>query len=83
MSHNNDSNIEVFIMKNPYQRKAGRNHKEANSISTQKRLLSIYSKYYYTKAVIALYHDGRALCSTPSGQHALSIGKIKVCKIID
>ncbi|ESK55154.1 MAG: DUF2750 domain-containing protein [Moraxellaceae bacterium] len=65
-------------MKNPYQRKAASKSQTTTSHSSPKDL---YRQFIQTiilqRQVIALYHDGWALCSTPSGQHALSIWQNK------
>ena len=65
-------------MKNPYQRKAASKSQTTTPHSSAK---DIYRQFIQNiiiqRQVIALYHDGWALCSTPSGQHALSIWQNK------
>ena len=67
-----------YFMKNPYQREAASKSQTTNSSSSPK---DIYRQFIQNiiiqRQVIALYHDGWALCSTPSGQHALSIWQNK------
>lgn len=65
-------------MKNPYQRKAASSSKTTISNSSPK---DVYRQFIQNiiiqRQVIALYNDGWALCSTPSGKHALSIWQNK------
>ena len=65
-------------MKNPYQRKAASSSKTTISNSSPK---DVYRQFIQNiiiqRQVVALYHDGWALCSMPSGKHALSIWQNK------
>ena len=65
-------------MKNPYQRKAASSSKTTISNSSPK---DVYRQFIQNiiiqRQVVALYHDGWALCSTPSGKQALSIWQNK------
>ncbi|ENX09918.1 hypothetical protein F898_00517 [Acinetobacter courvalinii] len=77
ISINNDSNMKYF-MRNPYQRKAA---SKSQATPANSSLKDTYRQFIQNiimqRHVIALYHDGWALCSTPSGQHALSVWQNK------
>ncbi|ENX36479.1 hypothetical protein F889_00193 [Acinetobacter colistiniresistens] len=65
-------------MRNPYQRKAA---SKSQATPVNSSLKESYRQFIQNiimqRQVIALYHDGWALCSTPSGQHALSVWQSK------
>ena len=78
MCRDNHSNIEVFIMKNPYQRKAASKSQNTISNSPPKQLYRQFiENIIVQRHVVALYHEGWALCATPTGQHAMSIWQNK------
>lgn len=59
-------------MKNPYQRKAAA--KSGTNIYNPQELYKQFIEQMVTSAgVVALYQDGWALCSTPTGQRAFAI----------
>lgn len=65
-------------MRNPYQRKAASKSQTTTSNSSSKDAYRQFiQNIILQRQVIALYHDGWALCSTPSGQHALSVWQNK------
>ncbi|ENW95417.1 DUF2750 domain-containing protein [Acinetobacter sp. NIPH 298] len=65
-------------MRNPYQRKAASKSQTITSNSSSKDAYRQFiQNIILQRQVIALYHDGWALCSTPSGQHALSVWQNK------
>ena len=65
-------------MKNPYQRKAASSSKTTISNSSPKHVYRQFiQNIIIQRQVVALYHDGWALCSTPSGKQALSIWQNK------
>lgn len=66
------------FMRNPYQRKAASKSQTTISNSSSKDAYRQFiQNIILQREVIALYHDGWALCSTPSGQHALSVWQNK------
>ena len=65
-------------MKNPYQRKTASSSKTTISNSSPKDAYRQFiQNIIIQRQVVALYHDGWALCSTPSGKQALSIWQNK------
>ena len=65
-------------MRNPYQRKAASRSQTITSHSSPKEAYCQFiENIIMQRQVIALYDEGWALCSTPSGQHALSIWQNK------
>ena len=65
-------------MRNPYQRKVASRSQTITSHSSPKEAYRQFiENIIMQRQVIALYDEGWALCSTPSGQHALSIWQNK------
>ena len=64
-------------MRNPYQRKAASKSQTNSNLSPKDTYRQFIEQIVMQRQVIALYHDGWALCATPSGQHALSIWQSK------
>lgn len=65
-------------MRNPYQRKAAsKSQTTITNTSPKDAYRQFIENIVMQRQVIALYHDGWALCATPSGQHALSIWQSK------
>ena len=65
-------------MKNPYQRKAASKSQTTISNSPPKQLYRQFiENIIVQRRVVALYHEGWALCATPTGQHAMSIWQNK------
>ena len=65
-------------MKNPYQRKAASKSQNTISNSPPKQLYRQFiENIIVQRHVVALYHEGWALCATPTGQHAMSIWQNK------
>lgn len=65
-------------MRNPYQRKAAsKSQTTITNTSAKDAYRQFIENIVMQRQVIALYHDGWALCATPSGQHALSIWQSK------
>ncbi|MCY6413703.1 DUF2750 domain-containing protein [Acinetobacter sp. VNH17] len=65
-------------MKNPYQRKAASKSQTTISNSPPKQLYRQFiENIIVQRHVVALYHEGWALCATPTGQHAMSIWQNK------
>ena len=65
-------------MKNPYQRKAASKSQNTISKSPPKQLYRQFiENIIVQRHVVALYHEGWALCATPTGQHAMSIWQNK------
>ena len=65
-------------MKNPYQRKAASKSQAATSQSVPKDAYRQFiENMIIQRQVIALYNEGWALCSTPTGKHALAIWQNK------
>ncbi len=58
-------------MKNPYQRKAASKSSKYFITILLKFIVILLKISCIQRHVIALYHDGWALCATPTGQHAL------------
>ncbi|APR69537.1 MULTISPECIES: DUF2750 domain-containing protein [Acinetobacter] len=65
-------------MRNPYQRKAAsKSQTTTSNTSSKDAYRQFIENIILQRQVIALYHDGWALCSTPSGQHALAVWQNK------
>ena len=65
-------------MKKPYQRKAASKSQNTISNSPPKQLYRQFiENIIVQRHVVALYHEGWALCATPTGQHAMSIWQNK------
>ena len=65
-------------MKNPYQRKAASKSQTIISNSPPKQLYRQFiENIIVQRYVVALYHEGWALCATPTGRHAMSIWQNK------
>ena len=65
-------------MKNPYQRKAASKSQNTISNSPPKQLYRQFiENIIVQRHVVALYHEGWALCATPTGLHAMSIWQNK------
>jgi hypothetical protein len=63
-------------MKNPYQRKAASRQSTA-AYDPKKIYKTFLEQMVINTSVIALYHDGWALCATPTGQRAFAIWQNK------
>lgn len=65
-------------MKNPYQRKAASKPQVNIANSVPKELYRQFiQNIIVQRQIVALYHEGWALCATPTGQHAMSIWQNK------
>lgn len=63
-------------MKNPYQRKAA-SRQSAPAYDPKAIYKTFLEQMVINTSVIALYHDGWALCATPTGQRAFAIWQNK------
>lgn len=66
----------IKIMRNPYQRKSASSI-ASTIIPPQEQYKNFIETVVAQAKVYALYHDGWALCSTPSGQQTLAVWQAK------